>query len=125
MKTRDQSRLASVLSLLVGVWVVLSPIWITVTGGALTSIIITGIVIIAASVVQYFVVNTIPSWIVGVASLWLLLSAIVFNVSASAGWSQILSAIVGLLCAYWDGFEITSLQDQGQGQHRGGHTTAV
>jgi uncharacterized membrane protein YuzA (DUF378 family) len=117
MKTRDQSRLASTISLLVGIWVLLSPIWISVTGGALTSIIITGIVIIAASVVQYFTVNTIPSWVVGVASLWLLLSAVVFGVSAAAGWSQILAAIVGLLSAYWDGFEMTSMNTNQRHHH--------
>lgn len=119
MKTRDQSRLATTISLLVGIWVLLSPIWISVTGGALASIIITGIVIIAASVVQYFTLNTAPSWVVGAASLWLLLSAVVFGVSAAAGWSQILAAIVGLLSAYWDGFEVTNMVSNDQRHHHG------
>lgn len=123
MKNRDQSRIASLITLLVGVWVLLSPIWVSVAGGAFVSIIITGAVIIVASIVQYFIVNSLPSWIVGAASLWLLLSAIVFNVGATAGWSQILSAVVGLLGAYWEGFEISSMAHGDHPRHHGKSAT--
>lgn len=107
MKTRDQSRLASLLSLLVGIWVALSPIWMTMSAGAIISTIITGLVIIAASLVQYFTKNTIPSWIMGAAAVWLFISTLTFTMSAGAVWSGILSAIATAALAYWDGFEAT------------------
>lgn len=71
MNSLGQSRLASVVALLVGAWVAISPIWISVTGGALTSVIITGIVIAVAGLVQLFWKNAIPSWISGLAAVWL------------------------------------------------------
>jgi hypothetical protein len=110
MKTRDQSRLASLLMLLAGIWLVVSPIWISVGGGALASLIITGLVVIVASVVQYFWANIIPSWVMGLAALWLVVSAITYGVGAAAAWSQIISAVVVAILAYWDGVEITHLQ---------------
>lgn len=117
MKTRNQSRLASVLSLLVGIWVVLSPIWTSLSGGALASTIITGIVIMAASVAQYFWNNVVPSWIMGLAAVWLLISTMLYAVSAAAAWSQILSAIAVAVLAYWDALEVTHLQSSDKHHH--------
>jgi hypothetical protein len=117
MKTRNQSMLASGLILLVGLWTLLSPLWISMESAALVSTLITGAVIIVASVVQYFVSSTVPSWITGVAALWLLLSAIIFGVSSAAAWSLILSAIAVASLAYWDGSEISQLQNSGERHH--------
>lgn len=109
MKTRDQSRLASLLALLVGIWTILSPIWLTPSAGATTSLIITGAVIIVASVVQYFTDYAVPSWIMGLAAVWLFISVFVFGVGTGAAWSMILSAIAVVILAYWDGIEVTQL----------------
>lgn len=117
MKTRDQSRLASLLTLLVGIWVVLSPMWISVSGGALASVIITGLVIVAASIAQYFWSSVAPSWIMGLAAVWLFLSTLVYTISADAAWSQILAAIAVAALAVWDGVEVTHLQHDST-QHR-------
>lgn len=106
----SQSRLASVVLVLVGIWVAISPIWISVTGGALTSIIITGIVIALAGLVQYFTRMSWPSWVAGLAAVWLFISTFVFNVSTGASWNQIIFAVVAFVLAYWDGFEITQVQ---------------
>lgn len=111
MEDRSQSKLASVLTLLVGIWVAISPIWISVTGGALTSVIITGIVVALAGLVQYFWENPLPSWISGLAAVWLFISAFSFGVSHAMMWSQILSAIATFLLASWDGVEISHVHE--------------
>jgi hypothetical protein len=84
---------------------------------ALVSTLITGAVIVIASAVQYFVSNTVPSWITGIAAVWLLVSAIVFGVSSAAAWSLILSAIAVVSLAYWDGAEVAELQNSGERHH--------
>jgi len=110
MKNRDQSKLASILSLLVGIWVLISPIWIAVSGAALTSLIIVGIVMIIASAVQFYTENVIPSWIVAIAAVWLFVSTFVFGVGTAAVYSQIISAILAFAFAVWDGVEIADIQ---------------
>jgi len=105
-----QSKSASVLLLLAGIWVAISPIWVSVTGGAVTSVIITGVVIGLAGIVQYFVKQTWPSWIAGLAAVWLFISTFVFTISAGAVWNQIIFAVVVFLIAYWDGFELVQFQ---------------
>lgn len=115
MKTRDQTKLASLLSLVVGIWVAISPIWISMSAGAIISVIITGLVIIAASLVQLATTNTLPSWVMGVAAVWLFISTLILDVSAAAAWSQILAAIATAALAYWDGVEVT---EQSHHAHR-------
>lgn len=106
----SQSRVASVILLLIGIWVAISPIWISVTGGAVTSIIITGIIIALAGLIQYFTKANVPSWIAGLAAVWLFISTFIFSVGTGAAWNQIIFAIVAFVLAYWDGFEITQVQ---------------
>lgn len=108
----SQSRVASVVMLLVGIWVAISPIWVSVTGGALTSIIITGIVIALCGLVQLFWKVSVPSWIAALAAVWLFVSTFVFSVSTGAAWNQIIFAVVTFIMAYWDGFEIAQVHQR-------------
>lgn len=110
MKNRDQSRLASILSLLVGIWVLISPVWIAVSGAAFASVIIVGIVMIVAAAVQFFMVESLPSWIVGIAAAWLFISSFAFDISSAAMYSQVISAILAFLFAFWDGVVISEAQ---------------
>ena len=107
---QTQSRFASIIMLLAGIWVAISPIWISVTGGALASVIITGVIIALAGLVQYFWHVTVPSWVAGIAAVWLFISAFAFSVSTAAAWNQIIFAIVSFVLAYWDGMEVSQLQ---------------
>lgn len=101
------SRTASVMLFLTGGWLALSPIWISVTGAALTSVIATGSFLALAGVVQYFWRSTLPSWLAGLTAVWLLASAFVFsNLGDSAIWNQALAALVTVVLAFWDGFEM-------------------
>jgi len=105
MKDRDQSRLASGLAILLGIWVAISPIWISTPGGALTSVIITGCVIAAMGIVQYFTENSIPSWLMGLAAIWLFITAFAFGLASGTIWNLALSAIATFILATWDGVE--------------------
>lgn len=117
MKTRDQSRLANSLTLLVGLWVALSPMWVPVSGAALVSVVVTGLVIVAASIVQFFTVSTLPSWTMGAAAAWLLVSAVFYGVGLAAMWSQVLSALAVIGLAYWDGVEVSHMHHEVKHHH--------
>jgi hypothetical protein len=106
---KRQSVYASLLILLTGVWVAISPIWVVYSGGAKTNAIITGIVMALAGFVQLFWENTLPSWISALAAVWLFISAFTYNVGTGAMWSQLLSAIAVFGLSYWDGFEVNHL----------------
>jgi len=109
MEEKRESVFASVAILLTGVWVAISPIWLSVTGGALTSVIITGALIALSGIVQLFWEVTLPSWTSGLAAIWLFISAFTFSIGTGAMWSQILSAIAVFILSYWDGFEVARL----------------
>lgn len=115
---KSQSVTASIIILLIGIWVAISPIWVVVSGGAQTSVIITGVIIALAGLVQLFWEITLPSWISGLAAIWLFISAFTFSVGTGAMWSQILSAIAVFILSYWDGFEVAQLQE-----HKAHHAT--
>lgn len=110
MDAKAQSRLASVLTIGVGAWMMLAPAFTSVTGGALTSILITGGVIAFAGLVQLFWENVLPSWVNGAAAVWLFISAFAFDVSTAVSWNMVLGAIVAFVLALWDGTEINQLQ---------------
>lgn len=105
-----QSRVASVLTVAVGVWLLLSPLFITITGGALASVLVAGGVIAVAGAVQLFWENTLPSWVTGLAALALLATIVIFGVTGAALWSQAISAVAAILLAGWDGLEVEQLQ---------------
>lgn len=103
-----QSRTASILSILTGVWLALSPIWISITGaGAVWSLYIVAGIFIVFGIVQMFTENTLPSWIVALAAIWLFISAFALSVSSAAAWNQAITAILAFVFATWDGVEIS------------------
>lgn len=106
MNELNQSRLASTLTLLVGVWVAVSPAWIAMTAAAQMSTLIVGIVLIVASIIQYFVRSSWPSWVNGLAAAWLFLSIFLYGMSVEAAWSAVLAALAVVILALWDGIEI-------------------
>lgn len=117
MERLSQSRLASSLVILVGAWLMLSPIFISITGAALTSLLITGAVMIVFGFVQLGTENTLPSWINAIAAVWLFISALSFSVSAAVVWNQVVFAIIAFVLATWDGAEMSAT-------HRMHHTAA-
>lgn len=109
MERLSQSRLASVLTMLLGAWVLVSPIFISITGAALVSLLITGGVMVVAGFVQLLWENSFPSWVSAAAAIWLFVSAFSFTVSDAVVWNQVISAIAGFILATWDGVEITEV----------------
>lgn len=105
-----QSRVASVLMIAVGAWMLLTPLVISMTGAALVSILITGGVIAVLGLVQLFWINAMPSWLNTVAAIWLFISAFAFTMSTGAAWNQAVFAIVAFVLSIWDGAEVSEVQ---------------
>lgn len=110
MNDRTQSRLASVLTIIVGAWLMASPLFIAAEGVASTNVLIVGGIIALAGLVQLIWDNTLPSWISAIAAVWLVGSAFVFDASAGFAWNVVLSAIAAFALAVWDGTEISHIQ---------------
>jgi hypothetical protein len=110
MKDQSQSQLASLLTVGVGAWLMVSPLFIAASGAALVNTLIIGGIFVVAGMVQLIWTNTLPSWISAVAAIWLLGSAFIFNADIGYVWSMVLSAVAALVLAVWDGVEITHLQ---------------
>lgn len=111
MKDQLQSRLASILTFLVGAWLMLSPLFISVSGAARINVLIAGGVIGLAGLVQLaWTGNTLPSWVSALAAIWLAISAFVFDATAGFVWSATLSALAAFVLAVWDGVEVEHLQ---------------
>lgn len=106
MNSTTQSRVASVLTVLVGAWVMMIPAFTTVTGNAFVNLMIVGGVIALAGLVQLFWENALPSWVNGLAAVWLLVTAFTFDVSTAVAWNMIFAAVVAFMLALWDGIEV-------------------
>src|SRR5579884_1437974 len=106
MERLSQSRLASALIILIGAWLIITPAVISMTGAALTNIIVIGAVFCALGLIQLFWTNALPSWINVLASIWLFISAFAFTVSNGAAWNMAIFAIIAFMLATWDGVEM-------------------
>lgn len=105
-----QSRVASVLMIAVGAWMLLTPLAISMTGAALVSILITGAVIVLLGLIQLFWINSLPSWLNLIAAIWLFISAFAFTMSTGAAWNQAVFAVIVFLLSAWDGAEVSDIQ---------------
>ncbi len=110
MRDRTQSILASVLAALAGAGLMLVPVFTSVTGASLTNMLIVGGVFALSGLVQLFWVNTWPSWINGLASIWALVSAFAFSMNGVSRWSMAVVAVVTFVLSVWDGIEIDHVQ---------------
>lgn len=106
MEDLAQSRLASILTLIVGVYTALSPIWVTMSRGEAASFIATGSVIGVASLIQMIWKNALPSWVMLLAAVWLFISAFLFGASSAVSWNGVVAAVIVFLLAAWDGSEV-------------------
>jgi len=115
MDELTQSRTASVLSIVAGVWLALSPIWIAIAGGAIVSLYIVAAAMIIFGLAQLFTESNLPSWIIAIAAVWLFISAFSFtNVSSAVRWNEAITAIVAFVLAVWDSVEITQYHSHHQ-----------
>lgn len=110
MERLAQSRVASVLMIAVGAWMLLTPLVISMTGAALANILITGGVIAVVGLIQMFWINALPSWVNIVAAIWLFVSAFAFTMGTGAAWNQAVFAVITFLLAAWDGAEMSEVQ---------------
>jgi hypothetical protein len=110
MEQLRQSKLASLLTIVSGTWIVLSSTFISITGTALTSLIITGIAVIILGSTQLYWESGLPRWINAFVAMWLLLSTFTFTTSSAVVWSQTISAIIVFILAAWGDAEVSELQ---------------
>lgn len=104
-----QSRLASGLAMVVGAWMMLTPLAISMTGAALTNILVTGGAIIVLGLIQLFWINALPSWLNILAAIWLFISAFAFTMSTGAAWNQAVFALIAFVLSVWDGAEMSEV----------------
>ena len=112
MRDEVQTRVASGLSVLAGLWLLVTPLVISIRGVALTSILVTGAVVVVASLMQMVWFNTMPSWINALAALWMIISAFAMTMSTMASWNLVILAIITFVLASWDGIEANEVQRQ-------------
>lgn len=113
MNDVEQSRTASVLNIIAGVWLAISPIWISLFGaGQFWSLYIVAGIIIVFSFIQLFTESSAPSWIVALAAIWLFISAFVLGVSHATAWNLAITAIVSFILATWDGVEVAQIHQR-------------
>ncbi|SRR5581483_314490 len=117
MDSLSQSRLASGLVVVVGAWLLVSPLLISITGPALINLLVVGAIFAIAGLVQLFWVNTVPGWISALAAIWLFIAAFAFSASTLAAWNQAVTAIVLFLLSVWDGLEISNTQHEHHHAH--------
>lgn len=106
MNDRTQSVIASLLTIAAGAWLLLTPAFTSVTGSALTNMLVVGGVVAFFGLVQTFWVNVLPSWLNGLAAVWAFIAAFVVDMSTTATWNMAVAAVVILVLAVWDGMEI-------------------
>lgn len=114
MDTQMQSRLAGLLTAVVGVWLLMTPLFLAMTGAALVNILVIGAIIAFAGLVELFWKNTLPSWLGALAAVWLFLSILLFDMSGAAAWNMVISAIVAFVLSVWDGAEVGRLERGGR-----------
>lgn len=114
MNDVSQSRLASILTVVVGAWLMASPLFIAVSGAALVNVLVVGVIIALAGLLQLIWDTTMPSWISALAALWLVVSAFIFSADAAFVWSAVISAVIAFALAVWDGVEVNHMQHDRQ-----------
>lgn len=112
MNDVTQTRIASVLTAALGVWLLLSPIFIATTGGALVSALVAGSILTLAGIVEFFWENTVPGWISGLTAVWVAISAVTFSMDGALFWNTILVAVAAVMVAIWDGVEVSKVAEQ-------------
>ena len=114
MNDVSQSRLASMLTVAVGAWLIVSPLFLTVNGAALVNVMIVGAIIALAGLLQLVWDTTMPSWVSALAAVWLAMSAFIFSAGTAFVWSTVLSAVAVFALAVWDGIEVNHMQHDRQ-----------
>lgn len=113
----ENSRAGSVLNLLAGLWLLISPFALgySVTA-AITNGVVTGIIVAILAIVGLALPSQSWSrWINLLAGIWLIIAAFVFSyVSAGVVWNN---AILGILVIAFAGWSLNAVSVQHEHQH--------
>ena len=110
-KTHDlQINFASSLLMLLGAWVMLVPLFTSVSGGTLWVQEITGVAFLVFGAIQMAVESTIPSWITAIAAIALLVMPFAVTTNTTVFWNELVVGVAALVFSAFDGYEVA--QDQ-------------
>lgn len=112
MNDRTQSVVASLFTVAAGAWLLLTPAFTSVSGAALTNMLVVGGAVALLGLVQAFWVNVLPSWLNGLAAVYAFFAAFIVDMSTTATWNLAVAAVVIFVLAIWDGFEIAHFEDR-------------
>lgn len=102
---RGQARIASGLTLVLGLWLIVSPLLLEVAGGAAWNNIVFGFAIVllaAGRVVQPVAKSRLASWINAVIGVWLVASPVAFDfVTRAATWNNAIVGVLVVAFALW------------------------
>lgn len=110
MNDRTQTVVASILTVAAGAWLLLTPLFTSVTDAALTNMLLVGGAIALLGAVQAFWVNALPSWLNGLVAIWAFVSAFAIDMSTAASWNLAVVGVVTFLLAIWDSFEVSQVE---------------
>lgn len=111
----SQARTISIINLILGIWLIIAPYALSYqTTAAYWSEVVTGILVIIFSLVRLAVPKLAwPSWLNGLAGVWLIISPFILSYAGTASyWNQI---IFGVIVA------ILGFSNVGSVQHHHGH----
>ncbi len=106
MADRTQSTTASIINIILGVWLIISPLVIIFpNSGQATNAVIVGIIVAVLSLIRAFTPETTAglNWINIVLGAWLIISPFLFGSNISVLWSDIVSGILVIVFSGWSG----------------------
>ncbi|MGI0135133.1 MAG: SPW repeat domain-containing protein [Candidatus Micrarchaeaceae archaeon] len=110
MNSVSQTRLAGGLTVLAGIWLLVSPLLISVSSASLIDLLVVGTVFAGVGILQLFWLNAVPGWANALAAIWLFIAAFAFTASTLAAWNQALVGIIVFLLSVWNGLEVSNTQ---------------
>lgn len=112
MKNNTQIRVASGVLATIGLWMMLLPLFTTIEGGALVSVVVSGMILIVSAGLQVMVKNSLPSIVSALVGLWLMTSVLVFSVSEVAAMNILIAGMLTFFASVWDGIEVAEVSDK-------------
>ncbi len=106
MADRTQSTTASIINIILGIWLIISPLVIIFpNAGQATNAVIVGIIVAIVSLIRAFTPETTGgiTWINIILGVWLVISPFLFGSNAGLLWSDIITGVLVIVFSGWSG----------------------
>lgn len=103
-QARNTMRGLSIVNLILGLWLIVSPYLFGYTSGAITNSVILGIIVAILAIVRLATPSQVwASWLNGIAGLWLIIAPFIVGFSVAAGyWNEIIVGIIVAVVGFWN-----------------------